>query len=1323
VGDVALGKTKGGCGFMSRELIGTGSTCHCYRETTENGSYIVKTLTETAQQGRFNAGFALQKRLYRGSAAPYIVKPLEARTEDSVCRQVFEDDGGITLDQVEFANIREILQAVCGAAAALYQLHKKKLVYVDVKANNFLLCPDGTVKLFDFDSVLDLRKMAVGAPLHGPKESRLAAPEICGTAADGTREVEPAVTLENLPRITPRLDVFGLGALLYGLLLQKFPYLYAETIPTLQKDLRALCSNRFRGQMNGAQQKKLYQIMKRATEVDPARRYANAGALARNLQALLRNMDEASDGAETGTAEDLLLTAAWVLNEHPLFRYESQAQAQPKKKQRQGVAEDAGFDVTLVGDNLIRWEFLRLIFACAQMPAKNGAAGYRPLKIQVLTEDPTRLYRELDACGDWRKFLEIEDIIANKADKKARFFAKLVIKKKNINELAAAPYIVLLENDPEENVKIAQLLLEKLSNGQAKTGRAHRRAILVGDLRSDGADPRKITLPAGLSSVDCRAFAMNGISVGDELKFREKVKRDAFILHTYYTKQINQRASDRELQRAFENPDALYSSIRSVLTIPYKLAACGLGRASAPGETICRWLAEYDKNPHGAHPQLQTMLHMEHRSWQCFALTQGWKVPDEDLIQRQAFKPENPGHKLVNRAAEGNTGKYHPCLVDSQALSQELLPLSALNREDWTGNSTLQLDPLDKLSLQLHNLCAKRVKRLNKTYPALFDELKNCIPDKNGAAYRRACDLTAVGNKLLQGQSETDTLWKSIRADLALLLQDLPEAMAALQALDYPMGLVLERNAFRDYKRSDLDLIRAIPEILAPEEIACVYTLLSETDWCNVVTAVLADAKELVLLYDPALWTEKQAEERKEKYEKFFNNRFLTEPGEESAVKVTCLPLDTCRISARSVLDITGAAPQTMHRVLQSKRLRKLPVVCYENGKLSGITKNGPCWSIYNGHGRSLNVAETLELGGNTDLSARLENEMLATHDFYKKLWDAAKDVSWNKGVRYIKDYISSEYGINISAGDGRKGSQWTELNEVMLKSLGLKAVLDALVDRGMLETWRIEDKKEEDGNIRKGFLTVTSKDPELQKLCQESISRLQTYVYLAPELPNRYELREVPNWRDPEKAAYVIRDRHLGFQCDISAGNEQEAVKAVVEALANAQLIQNLHEGAKGRVSTFDFMFANEVVRECLTKEGNVLEVFAYHAIVDSGIFDDVKIGTYIQWEAGDPQISRQTTNEVDLICTKGVRTYFISCKRTYNLDQSYYDQVWYQAHRLGVDAVPIVLRSEKANRSIETDKSRGERMGVKTVDIPSNLSAVQAAKELQKKLREIVD
>lgn len=1297
---------------MIRELIGTGSTCLCYRERTETGSRIVKQLTEAEQETRFRAGFALQKRLYRGSAAPYIVKPLEA----TPCEQVFEDDEGITLDQVEFKEIREILQAVCGAAMALHQLHKKKLVYVDVKANNFLLCPDGTVKLFDFDSVLDLRTLAVGDPLHGPKESRLAAPEICGTATDGAQEVEPGVTVENLPYITPRLDVYGLGALLYRLLLQRFPYLYADAIPTLRKDLRALCSNRFRGQMNDRQQRKLYQIMTRAAGVDPARRYATAGNFAKSLKALLRDMEETPDGAAAGTPEDLLLTAAWVLNEHPLFRY-----GKPEK--------DSDFDVLLVGDSPIRREFLRLIFACAQMPKAESAAEFRPLKIQVTTDHPKSLYDELNACGDWREFLLVEDNIANKKDKKTRFFAELVIKKKNLNKLSAAPYTVLLDQDPEVNADIAQRLVQKLLDAQKKSAGSGaeqnaRWAILVGDLRSDGADPRTVSVPAELSSVDYRTFAMNGISIGEEQDFREKVKRDAFTLHTYYTKQQNQRVGEAELQRTFANQDALYSSIRSVLTIPYKLAACGLNRSAAPSETICRWLEAYDRNPQGAHPELQKMLHMEHRSWQCFALTQGWRVPDNTLLEKYAFTAGNPGHKLVGIPYGSEKRNYHPCLVDSKDLSAALLPLSALTREAWARGNLLNLDPLDKRSIEMHNLCARQIQKLEKAnqYHELFAKLKNCIPDQNSEAYRRACDLEVVGNKLLQGQSQTDSLWKTIKADLVQMLHAQPDAQETLRALEYPMGLVLERNAFRDYKRSDLDLIRAIPEILAPEEIACVYTLLSETDWCNVVTAVLADAKELVLLYDPALWTEKQAEERKEKYEKFFNNRFLTEPGEESAVKVTCLPLDTCRISARSVLDITGAAPQTMHRVLQSKRLRKLPVVCYENGKLSGITKNGPCWSIYNGHDRSLNVAETLELGGNTDLSARLENEMLATHDCYKALWEAARNAPWNEGVKYIKGHASVEYGVNIPAGDGSKGSQWTELNEVMLKSLGLKAVLDALVDRGMLETWRIEDKKEEDGNIRKGFLTVTSKDPELQKLCQESISRLQTYVYLAPELPNRYELRQVPNWRNPDKPAYVIRDRCLGFRCAVSVGKDNADVQAVARALEKAQLIKNLTIDKKENITHLDFEFANEVVRECLTKEGNVLEVFAYHAIVDSGIFDDVKPGVYIHWEEGNAHISKQTVNEVDLICTKGVRTYFISCKKTSELSQNNYDQVWYQAHRMGVDAVPILLHVGNVNSGIETSWSRGERMGVKTINLSPKLSLVDAAKELQKKLREIV-
>jgi hypothetical protein len=54
-----------------------------------------------------------------------------------------------------------------------------------------------------------------------------------------------------------------------------------------------------------------------------------------------------------GTEEELLLTAAWVLNAHPLFRY------QP---------DDKELTVLLAGDSPIRSRFLQLIIACAQLP-------------------------------------------------------------------------------------------------------------------------------------------------------------------------------------------------------------------------------------------------------------------------------------------------------------------------------------------------------------------------------------------------------------------------------------------------------------------------------------------------------------------------------------------------------------------------------------------------------------------------------------------------------------------------------------------------------------------------------------------------------------------------------------------------------------------------------------------------------------------------------------------------------------------------------------------------------------------------------------------
>jgi hypothetical protein len=95
------------------------------------------------------------------------------------------------------------------------------------------------------------------------------------------------------------------------------------------------------------------------------------------------------------------------------------------------------------------------------------------------------------------------------------------------------------------------------------------------------------------------------------------------------------------------------------------------------------------------------------------------------------------------------------------------------------------------------------------------------------------------------------------------------------------------------------------------------------------------------------------------------------------------------------------------------------------------------------------------------------------------------------------------------------------------------------------------------------------------------------------------------------------------------------------------------------------------------------------------------------------------QTTNEVDVICTKGLRTCFISCKKTRALEQAYYPEVWYEAHRFGVDAVPVLVTTSHEGFGL-AHITRGERMGVTTIALNPADGADECARQI---LEEITD
>lgn len=73
-------------------------------------------------------------------------------------------------------------------------------------------------------------------------------------------------------------------------------------------------------------------------------------------------------------------------------------------------------------------------------------------------------------------------------------------------------------------------------------------------------------------------------------------------------------------------------------------------------------------------------------------------------------------------------------------------------------------------------------------------------------------------------------------------------------------------------------------------------------------------------------------------------------------------------------------------------------------------------------------------------------------------------------------------------------------------------------------------------------------------------------------------------------------------------------------------------------------FRFRDAQVRAWLRDVGSVLELYVYKACLDTGIFDDVRTSVVIDWEGEKRE--NAVSNELDVMCSRGVVPFFISCK-----------------------------------------------------------------------------
>ncbi len=264
--------------YRIEKVIGSGGMAVVFKaeDTAMNKTVAIKMLKEEKQNDpSYMKGFINEARAVAMLNHENIVHIYDVSVRDGLQYIVMEYIEGMTLKTYlekkgGILEWREVLNITEQILRALEHAHSKKVVHRDIKPQNIMLLKNGLIKVADFGI----------AKLPG-NDTITAADKAIGTV----HYISPEQA-RNEP-IDDKSDLYSVGIMMYELACGKLPFTAESPVSVALMQVEATAEPP--RSVNDKLPVGMEQIIMRAMEKDPARRYQSAKSMLRHISALKEN--------------------------------------------------------------------------------------------------------------------------------------------------------------------------------------------------------------------------------------------------------------------------------------------------------------------------------------------------------------------------------------------------------------------------------------------------------------------------------------------------------------------------------------------------------------------------------------------------------------------------------------------------------------------------------------------------------------------------------------------------------------------------------------------------------------------------------------------------------------------------------------------------------------------------------------------------------------------------------------------------------------------------------------------------------------------------